>query len=97
MSFLDTRRNRAAFLKAQRAAGEDGRVCGTYSEDGEPLYFVVSRDATDDEVRLRAFEAKHGRPMNHAEELLAMAQSGDLVREAEAAIGRYLGGADALS
>ena len=90
MSFLADRRNKAAFLRAKTKAGDDGRVCGVTDENGTPVYFVVSRDATDEEVRARAFEVRHGRPMNRAEMLLDAAANGDFVRAYEQAMTHYL-------
>lgn len=92
MSFLAARRNKAAFLRAKQEAGEDGRVCGITNEDGVPVYFVVDKDASDEEISARAFEVRHGRPMNRAEQLLHAAQAGSFVRAYEQAMESYLSG-----
>jgi hypothetical protein len=84
------RRNRAAFNRAKTKAGEDGMVCGYTDPEGNPRYFVTPRGTPDEEVRERAFQAIHGRPMNRAEQLLDAAQSGDLIRAYEQAMTHYL-------
>ena len=85
-----TRRNKQAYLNAKTEAGDGGSVCGFQDEDGTPHYFVVPKDAPEDLVRARAFEAVNGRPMNRAEQLLDAAASGDFVRAYEQVMTRYL-------
>ncbi len=84
------RENRKAFLRASEQAGDDGSVCGFHDKDGKPHYFVVSKDAEEGDVRARAFETIHGRPMNRAEELLDAAVAGDFVKAYEQAMTHYL-------
>ena len=48
--------------EALAACGEHEQICGTYRGD-EPVYFVMPRDASDTEIRDRAFEVKNGRRM----------------------------------
>ena len=90
MDLLAKRRNRARFRAAQKKAGPDGRVCAVYSSNGEPIYFAVPKDATDEQIRRLAFQAKHGRPMTRAEELLDAALNGDLLRAANEALANYV-------
>lgn len=84
------RRNKQAFQRALITAGDDGSVCGFQDEDGTPHYFVVPKDAPEELIRARAFEAVNGRPMNRAEQLLDAAASGDFVRAYEQAMTNYL-------
>lgn len=58
---------RRQYQKAVDALGEDEVLCGTYDSDGNPIYFSVPKWATDEEVRLLAFEARHGRRMSKLE------------------------------
>ena len=85
-----TRRNREAFLRAQTKAGDDGMVCGYTNSEGEPHYFIVPKDASEEAVRARAFETINGRPMNRAEGLLDAAVAGDFVKAYEQVMTRYL-------
>jgi len=69
------RKNVKAFKKAQEKAGDDEIVCGTYSDNGDPLYFTAPREATEDEIRDRAFAARNGRPLSQTERhLLELAE-----------------------
>tara|TARA_R110002020_G_scaffold94671_5_gene227586 strand:- start:3506 stop:3751 length:246 start_codon:yes stop_codon:yes gene_type:complete len=69
-------KNARAFKKASETAAEDEIVCGTYTDDGEPLYFTAPREATEDEIRDRAFAARNGRPLSTVERhLLELAES----------------------
>lgn len=90
MSLLAKWRNKARFAKAQRAAGEDGMVCGYTDEDGVPHYVVVPKDASDADIRRLIFEHRHGRPMQPSEELLDAFLSGDLLREYEETLTKYI-------
>lgn len=85
-----SRRNKRAFARAKKTAGEDGMVCGYTDADGVPRYFVVPRGTTDEVIRDRAFQAIHGRPMNRAEQLLSAVQAGDFLAAADAALAHYL-------
>lgn len=78
-----------AFQRAKESAGEGEVVCGYTDENGQPHYFVVKADATPEEMRARAFHAKHGRPMSRVEEMLDMALNGDLVRTYEEVMANY--------
>ncbi len=84
------RQNQQAFQRAQTQAGDDGTVCGFHDEDGTPHYFVVPKDASEVELRARAFETIHGRPMNRAEQLLDAAAAGDFVSASAEAMAHYL-------
>lgn len=87
-------KNRQAFKRAKRVAGDTDIVCGFHDPEGNPHYFVVPRDASEEEIRRRAFEAKHQRPMNRAESLLDAALSGDFVRAFESTMAHYFEGRD---
>jgi hypothetical protein len=84
------RRNKQAFQRALSTAGDDGSVCAFQDKDGVPHYFVVPKDAPEELIRARAFEAVNGRPMNRAEQLLDAAASGDFVRAYEQVMTHYL-------
>ncbi len=84
------RENTEAFQRAQDQAGDDGSVCGFHDEDGTPHYFIVPKGADEVEVRARAFETIHGRPMNRAEQFLDAAVAGDFVKAYEQAMTHYL-------
>ena len=51
-----------SFDKATAAAATGEVVCGTLLSSGEPRYFVVSVDASDETIRDRSFEIREGRP-----------------------------------
>jgi hypothetical protein len=69
------RKNVKAFKKAQEKAGDDEIVCGTYDDNGEPLYFTAPRGTSEEEIRNLAFAAKNGRPLSLLENgLLDMAE-----------------------
>lgn len=54
-----------------RATCPDGHVvAGGFDRKGKPFYFHVPVDASDDDVRARAFEAREGRPMTPYESAL---------------------------
>jgi len=67
---LDRLVNRYAYQKAVRAAADNEVVCGTVTEKGQPVYFTMPADADDHQVRSRAFELRHGRPMSSVEETM---------------------------
>ena len=49
-------------------------LCGTMSGD-KPVYFAMAKDATDDEIREKAFEIREGRKMSKVERsLLSIAE-----------------------
>lgn len=64
-----TFRNRRAFEQAAQQAGDDEIVCGTLIDD-KPVYFLMPADATEADVRERAFEVRTGRPMTKIERTL---------------------------
>ncbi|MCH2506588.1 MAG: hypothetical protein MK125_13695 [Dehalococcoidia bacterium] len=68
-------KNARAFKKAQETVADGEIVCGTYSDNGDPLYFTAPREATEDEIRDRAFAARNGRPLSQVERhLLELAE-----------------------
>jgi hypothetical protein len=90
MSTFSERRNRKAFLKAEKAAKtSEGMVVGYKDAEGIPQYMVAPRDISEEDLRNLVFVAKHGREMNRAEELLSAAANGDFIRAYEAAIKHY--------
>ncbi len=84
------RANKQAYEHAKAEAGDDGMVCGFHDKDGTPHYFIVAKEADEVDVRSRAFETIHGRPMNRAEGLLDAAVAGDFVRAYEQVMTHYL-------
>ncbi len=62
-------RNKKAFDRAQTQANDGEFVCGTLVDD-QPVYFVMPADASDEEVRAKAFEMRNKRTMNHVERTL---------------------------
>jgi hypothetical protein len=62
-------RNRRAFEQTAQQASDEEIVCGTLLDD-KPVYFTMPNDATEAEVRARAFEVRTGRPMTHIENTL---------------------------
>ena len=70
MTSLKNRRNRKAFGKVSAACGEDEQVCATLALDGKPVYFVMSKDATEGDVRAAAFRERNGRDLSGVEESL---------------------------
>jgi hypothetical protein len=67
---LSDYKNKRRFQRAQREAGPDEMVCGTIGSDGNPTYFVMPRDASDEDVRGRAFEIREGRSLSGYERSL---------------------------
>ena len=69
------RRNRRAYQSALAEVEEGQTVCATLSPDGEPKYFIMPVDASDDEVRAQAFRERNGRFMSRVEKnLLELAE-----------------------
>ena len=66
-SLSNKRRLKRARRQAER---EGGVVCATLRHDGKPVYFTARPDATDAEMRARAFEAREGRPFTQLERQL---------------------------
>ena len=60
----------SSFAEASAAASDGEKVGGVRAEDG-PVYFLYPADADDDAISRCAFQAKHGRVMNQAEEILS--------------------------
>ena len=77
---IRNRKNTRAFKKAQETVVDGDIVCGTYSDNGEPLYFTAPRESSEEEIRDRAFTARNGRPLSRVERHLlelATARSAD--------------------
>jgi|TARA_B110001454_G_C12608202_1_gene387526 hypothetical protein len=82
-------KNARAFKKAQETVADGDIVCGTYSDDGDPLYFTAPRESTEEEIRDRAFAARNGRPLSRVERhLVELAAS----RSADGGIQDNVGG-----
>ena len=72
---LNQFRSRKAFERAAKLAADGEIVCGTLVDD-RPVYFVMSSDASDAEVRAKAFELRNKRLMNKFEKVfLEIAES----------------------
>lgn len=53
-----------SFDEAAADANDEEIVAGAYHEEsGDPIYFVVRRDISEFEMRLKAFEVRYGKPM----------------------------------
>lgn len=63
-------RARRKFRKAAAQVSDNEVLCGTYTPEGEPVYFTAPANAPDDMMRRLAFEARWGRPMSKYEEML---------------------------
>jgi hypothetical protein len=62
-----------SFSTADAAAADHEQVCGTYIGE-KPVYYLLPRDASDDEIRDAAFEVRNGRaPSSYELFLLATA------------------------
>ena len=69
------RKNARAFKKAQETAVDGEVVCGTYSDNGDPLYFTAPKESSEEEIRDLAFPARNGRPLSRVERhLLELAE-----------------------
>lgn len=70
----ERRRRKAAHAQYERErqkAAEEGLVlCGTYLDDGTPVYYTVPPDADDLEIQTKAFTIRQGRPPSAGEGLL---------------------------
>lgn len=63
--------NRRRYKKVARDAERDGlSVSAVKGKDGQWRYFAVDPEASDAEVRAKAFELREGRPMNRLEQSL---------------------------
>lgn len=59
------------FDEAQAAAQDQDRiVCGTLTHEGEPRYYLMAPDASDEAIRDRGFEIREGRPPSRYEHWL---------------------------
>ena len=66
--------NRKAYRDASEKLKENEMLCGTMSGD-KPVYFAMAKDATDHEIREKAFEIREGRKMSKVERsLLSIAE-----------------------
>jgi hypothetical protein len=61
MGTFDSRDAAVAALKP------DEVVCATILGDGKPVYFTMPKGVTDDLVKERAFEIRHGRKLSAVE------------------------------
>ncbi len=59
-------RNRRRYEKAASDLEPGETLCATLVDD-KPVYFAMSVEATDEEVRQRAFEIREGREMSTTE------------------------------
>lgn len=59
-----------SFDEATAAAAANEVVCGTLLSSGEPRYFLVAADASDEMIRDRSFEIREGRPPSSYERWL---------------------------
>ena len=62
-------KNRKSFARAKRAKAENEIVCATLVDE-KPVYFTMPEDATEAEVRAKAFEIRTGREMSKVERAL---------------------------
>lgn len=73
---LRTLNNRLRFRWARYRAGrERQQLCATLMPSGQPVYFAMPRDASDEEIRDRAFQIRYGRELMPFERQL-MASAG---------------------
>ena len=61
-----TLRNKHAYERARKALNDGEMLCGTVVDD-RPVYFVMSDEASDADVREKAFELRNKRLMNKFE------------------------------
>lgn len=54
------------WLECKAAVGPDQQICCVYNGP-QPLYFIAPADAGDEELDLRSFEVRNGRPMSDDE------------------------------
>lgn len=64
-----TFKNKKSFARAHAAKAENEIVCGTLVNE-KPVYFHMPEDATEAEVRAKAFEIRTGREMSKIERTL---------------------------
>ncbi|MBP01015.1 MAG: hypothetical protein CMG34_07765 [Candidatus Marinimicrobia bacterium] len=62
-------KNKRSFQRAKAAAAENEIVCATLKND-KPIYFTMPEDATQADVRAKAFEIRTGRKMSKIERTL---------------------------
>jgi hypothetical protein len=68
-------------LKRRHAHRTGNQLCATLAPDGEPVYFEMPSEASDEEVRQAAFAVRYGRKMSSTEQ--------SLIRLAEARAHRH--------
>ena len=62
-------KNKKLFARARAAKAENEIVCATLVNE-KPVYFAMPEDATEAEVRAKAFEIRTGREMSKVERAL---------------------------
>jgi len=61
-TYFRDRANRKRFRRTKAEAdATGGTVCGFVQPNGEPVYFVVARDATPEDVEREVFRRRYGR------------------------------------
>lgn len=54
----------SSYDEAADHVGVEECVAGAYHEEsGDPIYFVIRKDISDFEMRMKAFEVRYGKPM----------------------------------
>ncbi len=66
---LKNSKNKKSFARAKAAKAENEIVCATLVDE-KPVYFTMPEDATEAEVRAKAFEIRTGREMSKVERAL---------------------------
>lgn len=54
------------WLECKAAVGPDQQICCVYNGP-QPMYFIASHDAGEEELDLKSFEVRNGREMNDNE------------------------------
>ena len=62
-------KNKKSFARAKAAKAENEIVCATLVDE-KPVYFTMPEDATEAEVRAKAFEIRTGREISKVERAL---------------------------
>lgn len=74
-TFLDYDEAKAV-LEQRAVADLDEVLAGALMEDGTPVYFIVDRDISEFDMRVAAFEARYGKPMDwYQRDVLEMAMA----------------------
>ncbi len=63
-------KNKKSFSQTKAAKSDEEIICATLVDD-RPVYFAMPKDATEVEVREKAFEIRTGRAMSKVEQALA--------------------------